>query len=259
LTPISRTPLTDPFPAAADDAWEAFLWVVDHAPAAFGVAHYLIGAIGLGFGGNLAAVTSVSVLEAFAMPMAPRIMIQFLGYPVLDHTASEESMREFVGLDDPEFNREVEYEFRRRQLYLPDEENREERFASPMLWDGADWETYPRTKIMTNEDSPLRPEADRFMDRLCRKGVNVDQDTWRTRTLDTPEDDDRATDPPMINELSFDMIVYAFRERFYYDHFQRAPSESSASTTTMVEDGTEDGPPAGCVPANNCSMCQNRK
>lgn len=77
-----------PAPAAAEDAYSAFRWVVDHA-ADLGLDQTRIAVAGDSAGGNLAAVTSILCRERDApMPTA-----QVLLYPVIDPSFDTESYR----------------------------------------------------------------------------------------------------------------------------------------------------------------------
>jgi acetyl esterase len=78
------------FPAAVDDAWASFRWIVENA-AKLGGDPTRVGVVGDSAGGNLA--TAVSLLARDAGGPAP--IVQILIYPALDFYRRAESHRRF--------------------------------------------------------------------------------------------------------------------------------------------------------------------
>ncbi|PYM23782.1 MAG: hypothetical protein DMD78_10780 [Candidatus Rokuibacteriota bacterium] len=79
------------FPAAADDAWAATKWVVEHA-AELGVDPGKLAVGGDSAGGNLAAVVALQARDAGG----PAITLQALLYPVTDLGAETQSYRDLA-------------------------------------------------------------------------------------------------------------------------------------------------------------------
>ena len=76
-----------PFPAAPDDAYDAFVWVGEN----LGAGRPLVVA-GDSAGGNLAAVTALRVRDAGG----PEIALQVLVYPVVDHDFTTGSYEQYA-------------------------------------------------------------------------------------------------------------------------------------------------------------------
>src|SRR5205814_1116533 len=79
------------FPAAADDAWAATRWVVDHA-GELGVDPTKLAVGGDSAGGNLAAVVALQARDAGG----PKVALQVLLYPVTDLGAETQSYRDLA-------------------------------------------------------------------------------------------------------------------------------------------------------------------
>jgi acetyl esterase/lipase len=77
-----------PAPAAADDAFAAFLWVVEHA-ANLGVDPARVAVAGDSAGGNLAAVTAIRCHSRDAPTPAAQVLL----YPVIDPSFDTDSYR----------------------------------------------------------------------------------------------------------------------------------------------------------------------
>jgi acetyl esterase len=151
------------FPAAADDAWAATKWVVEHA-AELGVDPGKLAVGGDSAGGNLAAVVALQARDAGG----PAIKLQALLYPVTDVGAETQSFRDLA--DGYMLTREGMRWFIAHYLGKPQ--------------DAGDWRASPiratsfagvaPALIVTAGYDPLRDEGDAYAQKLRAAGVNVD-------------------------------------------------------------------------------------
>ncbi|MEV5000063.1 alpha/beta hydrolase [Nocardioides sp. LML1-1-1.1] len=128
----------------------------DVAAAVAGTAPVAVG--GFSSGGGLAA--SVCLQARDAGSFVPRL--QVLGVPALD-VASE--VPRGAGTISPSLRDLV------RRVYFPDPATRTEPAASPLL--APDLRGLPRALVMTGEHDTLRPDGDRYAERLRAAGVEV--------------------------------------------------------------------------------------
>jgi acetyl esterase len=148
------------FPAALADCDAATRWVVSHA-GELGLDAGRVAVGGDSAGGNLAAaVTHLGHARG-----RPRLALQLLVYPALQHRADTASMREST---DP-------YLFDSASAawcwshYLTDEADGNSPFASPLR--AADLRGLPPALVLTAEFDPLRDEGERYAQRLATAGV----------------------------------------------------------------------------------------
>jgi len=151
-----------PFPAAADDAEDAFAWIVAHLDA-LGLAGSRVSVAGDSAGANLAAVVAASDRDFASRPAS-----QMLFYPVTDHDFENESYRqngEGYYLSSAGMRKFWE-------LYAPEESKRDDPRASPLRAQG--FARLPRTLVITAEYDPLRDEGVAYARRLEEAGVEVE-------------------------------------------------------------------------------------
>ena len=151
------------FPAAADDAWTATTWVVQHA-AELGVDATRLAVGGDSAGGNLAAVVALQARDAGG----PKIALQVLTYPVTDVGAETQSYRDLA--DGYMLTRDGMRWFINHYLAKPS--------------DAEDWRASPtRAKsfagvapalVITAGFDPLRDEGEAYVQKLRAAGVTVD-------------------------------------------------------------------------------------
>lgn len=150
------------FPAAADDAYAATVWVSQNATTFNGDPTRLaVG--GASAGGNLAAVTCLWAREQGTPP----IIFQLLTVPATHfsfNTVSHQENGEGYGLT----HRVMEW-FRDHYLNGPEDENHP--YASPLL--AEDLSHLPPAFVMTAEYDPLRDEGEAYAERLRQAGVPV--------------------------------------------------------------------------------------
>ncbi|MGU3502370.1 alpha/beta hydrolase [Mycobacterium sp. C31M] len=148
-----------PYPAALDDAREAWHFAVDHCDG-WGIDPARIVLLGDSAGANLCAVLS-NDLQSEAL----RPRMQVLMYPVVDGIGSYRSREEFA--DSPALTtKQIKW---LSELYLPDAGDRSDPRASPML--AEDLSRVPATLITVAGFDPLRDEAIAYAKRLKDFGV----------------------------------------------------------------------------------------
>lgn len=150
------------FPAAADDAYAALLWIT--SPAGLAAGRPVVVA-GDSAGGNLAAVSARRARDTGG----PAVVLQVLVYPVVDCDLDRRSYREYDG---------DEFILNRRDMtwfwdhYVPDQAARRTPYASPLR--AAGLTGLPPVYMVTAEHDPLRDEGFAYADRLRDARVPVE-------------------------------------------------------------------------------------
>ena len=147
------------FPAAADDAYDAFVWAAENLAGGGPVI-----VAGDSAGGNLAAVTTLRARDEGG----PAIALQVLVYPVVDHdftTPSYEQYGEAALL----LNKAGMLWF--WDHYAPDVADRSHPHASPLR--AADHAGLPPAYVVIAEYDPLRDEGLAYAAKLEAAGVPV--------------------------------------------------------------------------------------
>ncbi len=151
-----------PFPAAADDAFQAVLWIAAHA-SSFGGDASRIAVCGDSAGGNLAAVVSLMARDRGK----PALKFQLLIYPVVDAAGDTPSYRE--NADGYFLTRDAMKWFWNH--YAPGEADRSHPYASPLR--AGSFAGLPPALVITAEFDPLRDEGERYAGRMRDAGVSV--------------------------------------------------------------------------------------
>jgi acetyl esterase len=150
------------FPAAADDAYDALVWVASAGGLAAGRP---IVVAGDSAGGNLATVSALRARDSGG----PAIALQVLVYPVVDCDMDRRSYRDYDG-DDLIVNRRDMAWFWDR--YVPAREARVNPYASPLR--APSLAGLPAAYLITAEHDPLRDEGFAYADRLRAARVPVE-------------------------------------------------------------------------------------
>ncbi|HYP91015.1 MAG TPA: alpha/beta hydrolase [Polyangiaceae bacterium] len=159
-----------PFPAAPEDSYAAFQYVVEHASEFDGDASR-VAIAGESAGGNLATV--VSLMAAARQGHMP--VHQALIYPITNDAFDTESYE--VNADAKPLNRPMmQYFF---DHYLEDPADGDNIFVSPLRATLDQLSELPPTTIVTAEIDPLRDDGRSYADKLTSAGVPV-------RTKDYP-------------------------------------------------------------------------
>jgi len=152
-----------PFPAAVDDAFDAVVWVAEHAAE----LHVDAGRVAVGgdsAGGNLAAVVSQMAKAAGG----PSIAFQLLVYP-----ATDLAMRHPSHVENGEgyfLTHDMMAWFTHQYLGGRDISNPR---VSPLL--AADLSGLPPALVITAEFDPLRDEGEDYAAKLAQAGGTVEQ------------------------------------------------------------------------------------
>jgi acetyl esterase/lipase len=149
----------DPYPAAHDDAFAAYRWVLENMETLNGDGRVAIA--GESAGGNLAASTALQAREA-GLPLP---IHQLLVYPIADGDSSKPAYDEYA--DAKPLNTPMMEWF--TQHYAPDAAD--PRFALTK----ADLSGLPPATIITAEIDPLRDDGPALAARLEQAGVPVEQ------------------------------------------------------------------------------------
>ena len=151
-----------PFPAAHDDAFAAYRWVVENAESLGGDAKR-IAVVGESAGGNLATATCMTAREeSLAMPVH-----QVLVYPITDHDFEKPSYVEHA--DAKPLNAAMMKWF--FDNYAPDESQRSDPRLSPL---GGDLNGLPPATVITAEFDPLRDDGREYAEKLSAAGIDVE-------------------------------------------------------------------------------------
>ena len=149
------------FPAAAEDAYAATLWVAANA-VELGVDAGRIAIGGDSAGGNLTASVALMARDRHA----PSLVFQLMVYPVTDITA----------LDTPSYHENAEGYFLTmgkmdwyRRQYLTQLADATHPYASPLQ--AGDLSGLPPALVITAEFDPLRDEGELYASRLSDAGV----------------------------------------------------------------------------------------
>lgn len=152
----------NPYPAAHDDAEDAWLWVRAHA-AGLGGDPERLATGGDSAGGHLASVTALRQIAAGR----PGPLYQLLYYPALTMATDDESYRLFgngYGLDRPFIDAVIGMAFPDPAIHASPE-------GSPL--NAHSLKAMPATILVTAGFDPLRDQGRRFARRLEEDGVSV--------------------------------------------------------------------------------------
>lgn len=150
------------WPTAAEDVYAVLAWVAEHA-AELDVDATLLSIGGASSGGGLAAAVALMARDRGG----PALRFQLLETPVLDLTMSRPSTERFA----TGYLLSRTWLQRGYECYVPDEAQRREPYASPLL--AEDLAGLPRTFVLTAEYDPLRDEGEEYVRRLRAAGVPV--------------------------------------------------------------------------------------
>ncbi len=152
----------NPFPAAVDDALEAYQWALDHADE-LGSSPDSISVGGDSAGGNLAAVVAQQATRAGIK----KPVLQMLIYPAVDASVRRRS-RELFGNGFLLTDGDMDWFM---NSYQPDVTRRGDPRVSVLLAD--DLGDQPPAYVVTAGFDPLRDEGEEYVRRLREAGVQV--------------------------------------------------------------------------------------
>lgn len=151
------------FPAAAEDAYAAFRWVVENG-FLIQVDADRVAVGGDSAGGNLAAVVALMDKES----TNPSLAFQLLVYPVTNHSYETESYQE--NADGYLLTKDSMIWFWNH--YLREKQDGQNPYASPLLAENLSG--LPPALVITAEFDPLRDEGEAYVNRLKEAGVQVE-------------------------------------------------------------------------------------
>ena len=152
----------DPFPAAVEDSYAAYLWVLDNAES-LGGDSARVAVVGESAGGNLATVVAMLARDAGVQAPAHQVLV----YPITDYSFDTDSYRQYT--DAKPLNAPMMKWF--FSHYLTDEADGADARVSPLR---GELEGLPPTTVITAEIDPLRDDGRRYADRLQEAGVDVE-------------------------------------------------------------------------------------
>jgi acetyl esterase len=150
------------FPAAVEDCYAATVWVAHHA-GEIGADPARLAVAGDSAGGNLAAVVTLLARDRGGVDLVGQLLV----YPVTDHLADTESMRD--GTDPALFNRFSMAWYWGH--YLATVDDGADPLASPLR--ATSLAGLPPALVITAEYDPLRDEGEQYARRLADAGVPV--------------------------------------------------------------------------------------
>lgn len=151
------------FPAGIDAAYEATVWVAEHA-GELGANGSRLAVAGDSAGGNLAAAVSMMARDAGNLRIAHQLLI----YPDLDFRRTSVSIQAYAG-QYGNISREMQHWFMNH--YLSSEAQKLDPRVSPLL--APDLSGLPPAHIVTAEFDALRDEGEAYGERLREAGVPV--------------------------------------------------------------------------------------
>jgi acetyl esterase len=157
------------YPAAVDDAYAAVRWASNHGEA-YGWDGARLAVMGDSAGGTLAAVAALRARDEHG----PRIRLQVMVYPVLDHDYETDSYRQF-GSSWGVLTRTDMVCFHSHYVSHPDQ--LDQAYASPLRC--ADLSGLPKALIILAEADPLRDEGQRYAEGLQKAGVAAEARIYR--------------------------------------------------------------------------------
>ncbi|CAD8076319.1 unnamed protein product [Paramecium primaurelia] len=153
------------FPAALDDCWQAYLWIIHFALHYFNITPKKIILIGDSAGGNLcAALTALCIRESVYLPAGI-----ILAYPALNLDPKNFNMYQFVSLDDGL----LPHSFLKLcvKSYIQDETlNYKDSLISPGEAIDEVLQQFPQTYILTGTNDPLHGDTWTLLGRLINLG-----------------------------------------------------------------------------------------
>lgn len=151
-----------PFPAAAEDAFSAVKWVVEHA-GALGIDGQRLAVGGDSAGGNLAAVTTLMARDRGGPPIAGQLLL----YPITDSDLNTASYRSYA--EGHLLTRDAMAWFFKH--YVPPGTSADDPYISPLR--AKSHRGLPPALVITAECDPLCDEGNAYARRLEEAGVPV--------------------------------------------------------------------------------------
>lgn len=156
-----------PYPAALDDVWQAWNWVMNHGESHLGILPEQYVIAGDSAGGNLALALTYKIITSGLKPPAGLI----LAYPAVNLDQDAYSPSLLYSLEDLL----VPHTFLKLclQSYLQNNEDIKSPFISPIHIDEETLAKFPKARIMVGAEDPLHDECFRFAEKLMNCNVDT--------------------------------------------------------------------------------------
>jgi hormone-sensitive lipase len=156
-----------PYPAALDDVWQVWNWLVNQGEAQLGIklSQYVI--VGDSAGGNLALALTYKILKNNFEPPTGLL----LAYPALNLDQNNFSPSLMFALEDLL----VPHTFLKLCLesYMQSNEDPKQPTISPLYIEEEILRSFPKVRTMVGGDDPLHDDCFRFTNRLIKSGVDA--------------------------------------------------------------------------------------
>lgn len=155
------------YPAALNDVWQAYYWIVNNCETHFGIKPEKIFVAGDSAGGNLTlALTMLAIEKHFRVP-------DFIlpAYPALNLSLRNFSPSLILSLDD--FILPSSFLMLCLDSYVKDADPEKDHFLSPAICPNNVLKKFPPTRIMIAGNDPLRDEAYKFTMKLLKNKVDI--------------------------------------------------------------------------------------
>ena len=156
-----------PYPAALNDVWQAYYWIVNNCQSHFGIRPEKIFIAGDSAGGNLTlALTMLAIEKHFRVPD-----LILPSYPALNLSMRNFSPSLILSLDD--YILPSAFLMLCLDSYVKDACPEEDYYLSPSICPDSVMKLMPPTRILIAGNDPLRDEIYKFWLRLLRNKVNI--------------------------------------------------------------------------------------
>lgn len=156
-----------PYPAAINDVWQAYYWIVNNCESHFGIKPSKIFVAGDSAGGNLTvSLTMLAIEKHFRVP---DLILPV--YPALNLSIRNFSPSLILSLDD--FILPSSFLMLCLELYVKDGDPKKDHFLSPGIWPDNVLQKFPPCRIMIAGNDPLRDEWYKFTLRLINNQVDI--------------------------------------------------------------------------------------
>jgi len=155
------------YPAALNDVWQAYYWIINHCETHFGIKPKKIFVAGDSAGGNLTvALTMLWIEKGFRVP-------DFIlpSYPALNLSLRNFSPSLILSLDD--FILPSSFLMLCLDSYVKDGNPEKDHFLSPAICPDNVLAKFPPVRILIAGNDPLRDESYKFTLRLLKNDIDV--------------------------------------------------------------------------------------
>ncbi|CAI2385107.1 unnamed protein product [Moneuplotes crassus] len=157
----------DPYPAALNDVWQVYYWVVTYCKSKLGISPAKVFVTGDSAGGNLTyTLTNLAIASGFRVP--DMIMPQ---YPAMVMGTTMFSPSLLLAVDD--FILPAGFLLLCIKSYVEDADPEHDPFLSPAVTPDYIIDKYPAVRLMIAGNDPLRDESYKYVLRMLKRKVDV--------------------------------------------------------------------------------------